>query len=329
MADTDELLNAETVLPYLRGRGVIGAGTAQADELGGGVSNVVLAVTCGETGLVLKQALPRLRVAGEWLAKRERALVEARALGLALALAPGAAPRVLDVDEERCAIAIELAPAGRRAWKDLLLVGEVDPGVAADLGRLLGIWHGDPAAAAAFDEWDSFVQLRIDPYYLEVARRHPELAADVLGYADAMAERRCAFVHGDFSPKNVLVGDGALWVIDFEVAHRGDPAFDVAFLTTHLVLKGIARPTCRDALWQCIRAFHESYAAATTARPPLEPAYVLGHVGCLLLARVDGKSPAEYLDEPERGEVRALATRLIRRPPAGLGELFAELEESL
>jgi 5-methylthioribose kinase len=328
MIDPDELLNAETALPYLRGRGVIGAGPARADELGGGISNVVLAVTCGDTALVLKQALPRLRVAEEWLAKRERALVEARALGLALALAPGAVPRVLDVDDERCAIAIELAPPGLRSWKDLLLVGEVDPDVARDLGRLLGIWHGDAAAAAAFDEWDSFEQLRIDPYYREVARRHPALSADVLGYAAALATRRSAFVHGDFSPKNVLVGDGAVWVIDFEVAHRGDPAFDVAFLTTHLVLKGIARPTCRDALWDCIRAFHASYEA-TAARPPLDPAYVLGHVGCLLLARVDGKSPAEYLDEPERGEVRALATRLIRRPPASLDGLFDALDETV
>jgi tRNA A-37 threonylcarbamoyl transferase component Bud32 len=320
-----ELLSAETALPYLRARGVIADGPAAARELGGGVSNVVLEVVAGDRGLVLKQALPRLRVAHDWRAKRERTLVEARALGLALALAPGTVPRVLDVDAERCAIAIELAPPALRPWKDVLLDGEVDPAIAAELGRLLALWHGDGGLGAAFDEWDSFEQLRIDPYYREVARVHPELADAVLGYADAMAERRIAFVHGDLSPKNVLVGDGALWVIDFEVAHRGDPVFDLAFLTTHLLLKGVARATCRPQLHACVEAFHAAYEAAGGAR--IEPRYLLGHVGCLLLARVDGKSPVEYLDEPEHGEVRTLARTLILTPPGSLGDLFALLDE--
>ena len=315
-----ELLTPASAVPYLRARGVLGEGPAEVEELGGGVSNIVLAVRAPGIAVVLKQALPRLRVAGEWLAKRERALAEARALELAGALTPGSVPRVVDVDPLRCAIVIELAPPGMRTWKQDLLAGDAQPAVARRLGDLLATWHGDAGAAAAFDEWDSFEQLRIDPYYRELARQTPALAPAVLRYAEAMATRRSCFVHGDFSPKNVLVGDPGLWVIDFEVAHRGDPVFDVAFLVSHLVLKGIARPVAQDRTQACIVAFLEAYAR------PLEPDYLLGHLGCLLLARVDGKSPVEYLGEPERARVRALAGRLIESPPDDVAALFPLLE---
>jgi hypothetical protein len=143
-----------------------------------------------------------------------------------------------------------------------------------------------------------------------------------------MSHRRSCLVHGDFSPKNVLVGDAALWVIDFEVAHLGDPAFDVAFLLSHLMLKAIALPYREAAFLECARAFDETYRSIV---PPLaEPRheYVLGHVGCLMLARVDGKSPVGYLDNAGRRRTRALARRLIAAPPSSLAGLTALLAES-
>jgi 5-methylthioribose kinase len=316
------LLTPGTAAAYLRDRGVIDDSAAQVVELGGGVSNVVLAVTAGERRVVLKQALPRLRVAQEWLARRERALAEGRALSLALELAPGSSPAVLDVDPARCAITIEAAPADWTTWKDRLLAGDADAATAARLGTLLAGWHrGTGERDGGLDEWDSFEQLRIDPYYREIARRHPALALTVLGYVEAMHARRVCLVHGDFSPKNVLVGGEGLWVIDFEVAHRGDPAFDLAFMLTHLSLKAIHRPGQRDALLACAAAFDAAYRAA--APPFTAPAmdYVLGHVGCLVLARVDGKSPAEYLDEPARARARTLGRSLLSSPPESLDGL--------
>ena len=70
----------------------------RVEELGGGVSNVVLAVSWEDKRVVVKQALPRLRVEDEWLAKRERAVNEARALQLAARITPGRVPALLDVD---------------------------------------------------------------------------------------------------------------------------------------------------------------------------------------------------------------------------------------
>ena len=201
--------DAGEVAPYLRARGVIGDGPAEVVELGGGVSNLVVSVTRPGGAVVLKQALPRLRVAEEWLAKRERALAEARALGIARRLAPGSVPRVVDVDPVRCAIMIEVAPPGWRTWKEHLLDGDAAARGRAPAGRLWRLASGTMrAAATAVDGWDSFEQLRVDPYYREAAGAASRRSRRILD-AGAMAERRTCLVHGDFSPKNVLVGEPA------------------------------------------------------------------------------------------------------------------------
>jgi aminoglycoside phosphotransferase (APT) family kinase protein len=321
-AEAGELLSLSTVGGYLAGRGLIGAGDAsRAAELGGGISNVVLAVESGATRLVVKQALPRLRVAELWLAKRERAINEAEALSLADRITPGGVPALLDLDRERCALTLEAAPASWTSWKTRLLRGEVEPAVARRLGELLAAWHrgtfADAAVARDFADTEVFEQLRVDPYYRTVARRRPELAGAIDGYVRRMeASRRC-LVHGDFSPKNVLVGE-RVWVLDFEVAHYGDPAFDVAFMLHHLVLKRIHRPAARDALERCASEFWEAYRRGVPDELLPESGYVLGHVGCLMVARVEGKSPAEYLSPRGQDAARALGARLLLAPPASL-----------
>lgn len=293
-----------------------------ADQLGGGVSNVVLLAQSGELRLVVKQSLPRLLVTEEWLAKRERIVTEAASLELALLLTPGACPAVVDVDADAYVIAIEAAPPDWRSWKDALLVGDADPQVATRLGEILSTWHHETAGAAEvrdrFDDYTAFDQLRVDPYYRTIARRHPDLASRIEHTIDAMLARRDCLVHADFSPKNVLVGPSGLWVIDHECAHFGDPAFDVAFLLNHLLLKTIHRPGTATDYSDCAQAFVAAYGI----RPP----GVTAHLGCQLLARVDGKSPAEYLDESEKELARATAIRLIRDPPSDPIEAWAVLD---
>ena len=328
-----ELLSADTVGAWLVDQGLVEPGTAvRATALDWGVSNVVLAVEAGSLAAVVKQALPRLRVADEWLAKRERSLTEARALQLAAGIIPGAVPEVLAVDEERCAFATALAPSGWRNWKELLLAGSVDDGVAARVGTLLGTFHGatqDEEIRRRFDDQEAFEQLRVDPYHRTVMRRWPRLEQAIGAVVEEMLDRRLCLAHGDFSPKNILVGDGAVWLIDFEVVHAGDPAFDLGFLENHLMLKAIHRPQAFERYEHAASRFREAYAAEV--RWPLTPddAYVALQAGCLMLARVDGKSPAEYLTEPERLVARAFGTRLVLDPPGSLPEMWQRLGEAL
>jgi tRNA A-37 threonylcarbamoyl transferase component Bud32 len=228
-------------------------------------------------------------------------------------------PRLLDVDSKTFTLVIEEAPPGWRPWKTLLLEGEADPSVATRLGTFLTALH---ASEADIGSAESFEAQRVDPYLRTIRQRHPELAGRIGEYVDRLLGTRRCLVHGDYSPKNVLVGDEGLWVIDWEIVHRGDPAFDVAFLLNHLLLKTIHRPHAREGYEACGRAFVDAYD------PALDMPYVFGLVGCLMLARVDGKSRAEYLTDPGRETARATGVALLSHPPASPEDAWTGLRLS-
>jgi aminoglycoside phosphotransferase (APT) family kinase protein len=321
-AEPGELLSVGTLRAYLDMRGVLALGApAEVSQLDGGVSNVVLAADDGATRMVVKQALPRLRVRELWLAKRERAISEAEALTIAATITPDAVPALIDSDRDNCALTIAGAPASWSTWKSRLLAGEVDPTVASRLGSILARWHGatfeDDGVANAFADYEAFDQLRVDPFYRVVAERRHELADASAALMARMEATHVCLVHGDYSPKNVLVGDG-LWVIDFEVAHYGDPAFDVAYMLNHLLLKLIHVRESAAQLRLSANCFWDAYRAAVPAELRPDLVYVLAHVGLLMVARVDGKSPAEYLTAPERDAARTIGSGLLLDPPDSL-----------
>lgn len=329
------LLDESSASGYLRSRGVIGAEFAQVQALSGGVSNIVLAVDSAAARLVLKQSLERLRVRDVWLAPRARILGEAAALRLAAGLTPGFVPGVVDVDPERFTLTIERAPDDWVDWKTVLLAGKVDRCVGAQLGSVLARWHdatlgGSGLPDAMIADTDTFQQLRIGPYHETVAARHPELATAIMSVVDRMRATRVAMVHGDFSPKNVLVGSAAaLWVIDFEVAHLGDPAFDLAFLLSHLVMKSVHLPEPAHLFDEVADSFVEAYSRTV---PPLlapEMGYLSAQLGCLLLARVDGKSPSGYLSSSSAETVWRIGTSLLTEPVDELSEIAERRELSI
>jgi 5-methylthioribose kinase len=273
--------------------------------LGGGVSAEVAAVETAHAQLVVKRPLPRLRVEEEWVADSERVIAEARALRLAGQLTPGVVPPVLDLDKEEHVLTLQRAPRDWTNWREELLAGRIDARVGRLLGTSLRIWH--EADSTDLSNVVAFIQLRINPFYWTVAERHPDLAARIQAVAGRLLSTRTSFVHGDFSPKNVLSRGDALWVLDWEVAHRGDPSFDIAYLLTHLLLKSVHRPADAERYRIAAAAFLDAYGVDRQA--------TVENIGCLLLARVDGKSPADYLTEPERAAVRALGRSVLTDPP--------------
>jgi aminoglycoside phosphotransferase (APT) family kinase protein len=266
--------------------------------LSGGVSGDVVLT---DEGHVRKQFLPKLKVQMEWLSDPRRVFREIDSLrAWGRIVGPDGVPQVLAVEPESFAYTMTYAEGP--SWKDLLLDGEVRRSIAHELGRRLALVHGRPDAEArrALAGPGTFPELRVEPYYETVARRHPDLPIR----ADFRAE---TLVHGDYSPKNILVHAGGLWVLDHEVAHWGDPAFDLAFMLNHLVIKALIRSDARYA--DAARAFLDAYGPA----PALE-ARTLRHLAVLMLARVDGKSPLAYLSEADRSRLRALARRRILEP---------------
>ena len=294
--------------------------------LPGGVSSDVVAVTGPDTQYVVKRALPRLHVAEEWLADEQRIVAEARALREAGALRPGTVPTVIDLDEEARTLVLERAPASWKNWRDALISGEFDDSVPRTLGEALAHWQRMTAQHPPTDlrETRVFTQLRIDPFYRYVAARHPQVAGRINTAADELLATHECLVHGDLSPKNILYGGGELWLLDWEAAHVGDPCFDLAHLLTHLVIKAVHRPSDAGRYHRTAELFLHSYRDAGGSALGDQSALAT-NLGCLLLARVDGKSPAPYLRPAEQDAVRSLALRILTAPPADVLDTWREL----
>ncbi len=290
--------------------------------LGGGVSNTVLLAETTHGRLVVKQALERLRVAEEWLSDPARTLREAAALlDVAGVLPPGAVPAIAFLDEANYVYAMEAAPPGAQDWKTLLLAGEIDPAVAAQIGQLLAQQIAGTRSAGPWQERYGdqrvFDELRLDPYYRFTAARHPDLAPYFTQAIARCQEQATSLVHGDWSPKNMLIAGGRPMLIDYEVVHYGDAAFDAAFCLNHLLLKSFHRPQWRNQYAAAAAAFWRAASAEVSAEG------VKLHLGCLLLARIDGKSPAEYLHDETKPILRGLARDILVAPPRDVLDLWS------
>lgn len=296
--------------------------TAILTPLTGGVSSDLWQVDLPGRTLCVKGALAQLKVAHEWLAATSRNRVEYEWLLFAGTVAPTQVPQVFAYDEQDGLFAMQfLPPKDYPVWKAQLLAGQVDPAAAHAVGDLIGRLHAasakDRSAAGTFATDDNFDALRIEPYFRVTARANPDLADRIEGLAAMTAGTHLAVVHGDVSPKNILLGPHGPVLLDAECGWFGDPAFDLAFCLNHLLLKSIILPDHTERLHRSARLLLDSYARHIDWETPAD---LMGRVAALLpllaLARVDGASPVEYLTHPQRDQVRALARDLMSRPAA-------------
>lgn len=325
-------LHAAGHLPDTRG--------VRVRELSGGVSNAVFLIEQAAGGplperFVIKQARGKLRVQADWQCSVERIWREVEVLWAFYGILkpdpaslPKVVPEVLWTDRDLYAFAMTAAGQDSRPWKELLFAGDAPQDIANQAGYLLADVHGEtwhePDVAERFCDQTYFAQLRLDPYYLVAADKYPPLADSLRKLVEQTRRERHALVHGDYSPKNMLVGTAEFLLIDFEVGHYGDPAFDVGFCLTHLVLKTIHFRLRRDDMldilkrfWQCYSAtLREKYANVVgTEWPRLEQRCIQHLAGCLV-ARVHGKSPVDYLTLPEQLQAVAMAEKLFALGPS-------------
>jgi len=353
------ILTEENAIDYLRAEGRLPlAAPAEARFLAGGVSNVVLYIRRLDDptlDFVLKQASPQLRVPQPWFCSVERIWREVAVLRLCERLlydapAPNEQaserlgtstasrrsihlPRLLFEDRDNYAFAMTAAPLGHSTWKQRLLDGDADVEIADACGRLLGRLHAttwlDSSVAAELDDRQFFDDLRLDPYYRQVARVHSSLAPIMERLVASVWDHRRSLVHGDFSPKNLLVWPDGLMLIDCEVGHYGDPAFDLGFFLTHLVLKSLTFVERWHDYFRLPQRFWASYAEVVspaigaTEWQDLERLAQWNLAGCML-ARIDGKSRVEYLRTPD--EIRKLAIDLLQTPATTWRETCERLE---
>ena len=322
---------------FLVTSGLAIAGEPQAwSVLSGGVSSDIWRVDLPGRSLCVKRALPKLRVKDDWEAPPDRNLYEWRWFRTVRRWIPAAAPEPLAFDPDRRLLAMAFLPSqDHPLWKAEMLAGRVDVGFAARVGERLGRIHAssaaEPGLAADFASDEGFHALRIDAYLLATARRRPEVAAQIEHLGARTADAKLGLVHGDATPKNILMGPEGPVFLDAETAWWGDPAFDGASVLNHLLLKRLVVKDRARALNDSFAAMAGAWldAAAYEPRAALE-ARTASLLPALMLARVDGKSPVEYITtEAERELVRRVAIPLLLDPPETLDAVRAAWDRTL
>ena len=318
-------------LSALERMGLIEAGeTPLMTPLAGGVSSDIVRADLAQGPVCIKAALAKLKVDADWQAPVERNRWELEWLKTAAGIVPQAVPRIIGEDAESGMFAMEFLDTRHFAvWKDQLRDGIIETTTAAEVGRRIGAIHNATSdradVAKNFSTDHIFVPIRIEPYLSATALKHPECAEQLLALAQVTATTKKALVHGDVSPKNVLVGPSGPVFIDAECAWYGDPAFDLAFCLNHLLLKCLWHPQWTAKYLACFDALLEAYLSFVEWEEPaaleLRAAHLLPG---LFLGRVDGKSPVEYVTSDEDQEhVRRTAVMLLLHPVARLKDVTA------
>lgn len=339
MLDNLDIEDASALLAYLQRTGRISLGEQpRITILQGGVSNrtVLVQRELGDAW-VLKQALAKLRVPVDWFSSPER--IQREALGLrwlARLAPPGSITPLLFEDHAQHLLAMQAVPQPHDNWKTMLLAGSIHAGHVEQFAVLLAAIHRQgnlrrTELAEVFADRSFFESLRLEPYYGYSAQQVPAAAGFLNALIRDTLACRVTLVHGDYSPKNVLVHQGRLVLLDHEVIHFGDPAFDVGFALTHLLSKSHHMPARRREFAEAAGAFWRVYLDAL-GHPAwagdLEPRAVRHTLACLL-ARVAGRSPLEYLAPEERIRQRDLVLRIIPAAPARIADLISMFEEGL
>ncbi len=302
--------------------------------LAGGVSSDIFEVDLGHRRVCAKFALERLRVGADWRAPVDRNRVEHDWLAMAASVLPDHVPRLLGRSEPLGGFVMEMIDGpGVTGWKAALMAGAGTSGEGAAVGAALARLH----AATARPDFDVvpfrtaklFEALRIEPFLTWTAQRVAEAAPALLALAEHHRSARLAVIHGDMSPKNILFRDDRPMFLDAECATVGDPAFDLAFCLTHLMLKTLHMPVRADAILGEAHGLHRAHAEGIDWEPAeaLE-ARTAALLPALMLARVRGKSPVEYLPAVEQRLVVALVLPLLARPPSRLADIFDEVRRA-
>lgn len=331
--------SADKLKDYLLDRGYLKPDEPTViTQLGGGISCDVFKVESSKGSVVFKQALAKLRVNDDWFIDPERSNAEKDCLKLMRCiLGPKHAPAVVFEDEANCIFAIRFAPQGAEMWKQKLMRGEVDINLAREIAGLLAMLHNETfenqEVISRFDQQRRFVDCRVDPYFMTIARRHPELADRITQEIDRILTLKKVLVHADYCPKNILILPGVtnFWLLDAEAVHLGDPTFDTGFLFNHLLLKAVKVKKATAELLEAFLQMGQSYGRTIEVFPSewIEE-FTCRELGLLLLARVDGKSPVEYLtEERDKNIVRRTAARVIREQPKLYTEVAGILSQEI
>lgn len=299
--------------------------------LAGGVSSDIACVEFRQQKACIKFALEKLKVSEDWYAPVKRNEAEYQWLEFAHSIVPESTPILLGRSAEHNGFVMEyLQGNGTYLWKNALLNAEPGQNEAEKVGAVLGRTHAassnSETVKQTFQNSEDFAALRLDPYLGFTASQHPKVAAELRALITMLQTHELVLIHGDVSPKNIIFRSGIPVFLDAECATMGDPSFDVAFCLNHLVLKYFHIPASRQLLLTSIKEFWSAYSQHVTweNKDKLQRR-ICRLLPALMLARIDGKSPVEYLSEISRGHIRNLALVLVSNPPETVADFLDQL----
>lgn len=334
-----DVANAGALIVYLRERDLLHADEVpHVSALSGGISsNTMLIRRASSEDLVVKQALPKLRVAVDWFSDPRR--IHHEALGmkwLARFCPPGSITTLVFEDFEEHLLVMKAVPEPHQNYKDLLLARDVSFDHVIQFAKMLAAIHRESflqrkIVAPVFWDRSFFETLRVEPYYHYSAARVPESASFLAELVAETFDARLSLVHGDYSPKNILLVQGRMVLLDHEVIHFGDPAFDVGFALAHLLSKAHHLRDKSPVLLQAARLFVDRYLDGLNGlewRTTMESRAVRHTIACLL-ARVAGRSTLEYLSAAERLKQQEIVRDMMKAPAGHPSGLINEFHERL
>ncbi len=319
---------SESFLDQLKADGLATSESATLESLKGGVSSDIYLLRDQEKIVVVKRARPKLKVEADWYADVNRNETERRYIEFVAKRNPSAVPRIIASGDGY--FAMEYLGDGFKNWKVSMLCGRF----SVDCARLAGAFLGDvhrytrdnTDVANDFDKMDTFWQLRIEPYLVAASEQHPELDTIFVDEAVRLRSSKLALIHGDFSPKNILISNNRIVVLDCEVATYGDPAFDVAFMLSHLFLKMLYHRNYYSEIRSSVKAFLEAYGISSMDFEARTGRLLL----LLLIARVSGKSPVEYLKvDSAKLFLLSFARLQLIQNPKGLNNILEDWESGI
>jgi tRNA A-37 threonylcarbamoyl transferase component Bud32 len=272
--------------------------------------------------------LAKLRVKVDWRSDPRRIEREAMGMKVLSEIAPpGSITPLIFLDPGQNLLAMKAVEQPHENWKTMLMSGRLELEHVRQFAELLAAIHRAghdqrDRFATAFDNRNAFESLRLEPYYLYSAERMPAVESFFHQLVNEARTNRYTLVHGDYSPKNILVHKGQLVLLDHEVIHFGDGTVDIGFALTHLLSKANAFSTMRDSFADAARYFWETYRTSVGHEVP-EARACRHTLGCLL-ARCIGRSPLEYLG-PEicAGQANAAAA-MMGDPPVQIRAITRE-----
>ena len=335
--DLPDTMNNDSFLIALGRMGLLQPGESPpVTPLTGGVSSDIVRVDLSSGSICVKRALARLKVEAEWQAPVERNQYEIEWMRIAASVNPRAVPKLLGEDRETGMFAMEFLDSVRYpVWKTQLRDGDISLATAREVGRRIAAIHGYTAGgldvAQRFPTDHIFFPIRLEPYLCATAKKHPDCAGPLASLVRMTSATKKTLVHGDISPKNILVGPDGPVFLDAECAWYGDPAFDLAFCLNHLLLKCLWVPGAADDFLLSFQTLFDAYSTKLSwERTETLETRTASLLPALLLARVDGKSPVEYLvSESEKEHVRTVARELLLRPVASVSSIGKAWQGSL